>query len=49
LGPPPSAIRPCAGSRWRGDARTGTDGGVRRLRLHAPIRAFVALDLRRSR
>ena len=49
LGPPPSAIRPCAGSRWRGDARTGTDGGVRRLRLHAPIRAFVAFDLRRSR
>jgi hypothetical protein len=49
LGPPPSAMRPCAGSRWRGDARTGTDGGARRLRLHAPIRAFLALDLRRSR
>jgi hypothetical protein len=49
FGPPPSAMRPCAGSRWRGDARTGTDGGVRRLRLHAPIRAFVAADLRRSR
>jgi hypothetical protein len=48
-GPPPSAMRPCAGSRWRGDARTGTDGGVRRLRLHAPIWAFVAFDLRRSR
>src|SRR6185437_16861794 len=48
LGPPPSAMRPCAGSRWRGDARTGTDGGVRRLRLHAPIRAFMAFDLRRS-
>ena len=47
-GPPPSAMCPCAGSRWRGDARTGTDGGVRRLRLHAPIRAFVAFDLRRS-
>ena len=48
-GPPPSAMRPCAGSRWRGDARTGTDGGVRRLRLHAPIRAFLAFDLQRSR
>jgi hypothetical protein len=42
-------MRPCAGSRWRGDARTGTDGGVRRLCLHAPIRAAVAFDLRRSR
>ena len=42
-------MRPCAGSRWRGDARTGTDGDARRLRLHAPIRAFLALDLRRSR
>ena len=49
FGPPPSAMRPCAGSRRRGDARTGTDGGVRRLRLHAPIRAIVAFDLRRSR
>jgi hypothetical protein len=48
-GPPLSAMRPCVGSRWRGDARTGTDGGVRRLRFHAPIRAFVAFDLRRSR
>jgi hypothetical protein len=36
LGPPPSAMRPCARSRSRGDARTGTDGGVRRPRLHAP-------------
>ena len=42
LGPPLSAMCPCAGSRRRGDARTGTDGGVRRLGLHAPIRAFVA-------
>jgi len=42
-------MRPCAGSRWPDDARTGTDGGVRRLRLHAPIRAFAAFDLRRSR
>jgi hypothetical protein len=40
-GPPPSAMRPCARGRWPGDARTGADGGVRRLRLHA--------DLRRSR
>ena len=48
LGPPPSAMRPCARSRWRGDARTGTDGGVRRPRLHALIRAFLAFDLRRS-
>jgi len=40
---------PCARGRWRGDARTGTDGGVRRLCLHAPIRAFLAFDLRRSR
>jgi len=48
-GPPPSAMRPCAGSRCRGDARTGTDSGVRRLRLHAPIWAFVAFDLRCSR
>src|SRR6185437_13111584 len=49
LGPPPSAMRPCAGSQRRGDARTGTDGGVRRLRLYAPVRAFIAVDLRRSR
>src|SRR5207237_602518 len=49
LGPPPSAMRPCARGRWRGDARTGTDGGVRRPRLHAPIRAFLAFDLPRSR
>ena len=41
-------MRPCAGSRCRSDARTGTDGGVRRLRLHAPIWAFAAFDLRRS-
>jgi hypothetical protein len=47
--PSPSAMRPCAGSRWRGDARTGTDGGVRRLRLHPPIGAFVAFDLPCSR
>ena len=40
---------PCARSRGQGDARTGTDGGVRRLRLHVPIRAFLAFDLRRSR
>jgi len=40
---------PCARGRWRGDARTGTDGGVRRLRLHAPVRAFLAFDLRCSR
>ena len=40
---------PCARSRRRGDARTGTDGGVRRLRLHAPVRAFLAVDLRCSR
>jgi hypothetical protein len=48
-GPPPSAMRPRARSRWRGNARTGTDGGAWRPRLHAPIRAFVAFDLRRSR
>ena len=42
-------MRPCARGRWPGDARTGTDGGVRRARLHAPIWAFVAFDLRRSR
>src|SRR6185437_2135135 len=42
-------MRPCAGSQRRGDARTGTDGGVRRLRLYAPVRAFIAVDLRRSR
>jgi hypothetical protein len=42
-------MRPYARGRGSGDARTGTDGGVRRLRLHAPIRAFVAFDLRRSR
>src|SRR5579859_1959678 len=48
LGPPPSAMRPCAGSRCRGDARTGTDGGARRPGLHAQIRAFVAFDLRYS-
>jgi hypothetical protein len=42
-------MRPCARGRWRGDARTGTDGGVRSLRLHALIRAFMAFDLRRSR
>ena len=40
---------PYAWGRWRGDARTGTDGDVRRLRLHAPIGAFLAFDLRRSR
>jgi len=34
LGPPPSAMCPCAGSQRRGDARTGTDGGVERPRLH---------------
>jgi hypothetical protein len=49
FGLPPSAMRPCAGSRRRGVARTGTDGGVRRLRLRAPIRDFVAFDLRCSR
>jgi len=43
LGPPPSAMRPCVGSRWRADARTGTDGGVRRPRLHALILAFWPL------
>jgi len=49
FGPPPSAMCPCAGSRRRGDARTGTDGSARRLRLHAPVQAFVAFDLRCSR
>jgi hypothetical protein len=43
LGPPPSAMRPCAGSRRRDDARTGTDGGVRRLRLHACSEALWPL------
>ena len=42
-------MRPYARGGGSGDARTGTDGGVRRLRLHAPIRAFVAFDLRCSR
>jgi hypothetical protein len=34
FGPPPSAMCPWAGSQRRGDARTGTDGGVERPRLH---------------
>jgi hypothetical protein len=49
LWPSPSVMRPCAGSRRRGDARTGTDGGVKRACLDAPIGAFLAFDLRRSR
>ena len=42
-GPSPSAMRPCARSRRRGDARTGTDGGVRRPRLHARSGPFCPL------
>jgi hypothetical protein len=37
-GVPLSSMCPCFRGREPGDARTGTDGGVRRLRLHTPAR-----------